>query len=374
MKTSLSFGALRRRSAAWRQSGREILRLVVDPKLSRSYFPSEKRKSKLQIFVDLLVWFFRYGEVNTFYYVYGFDRESGVDFSHYMPYCNFRRIRDSQNLKSKGGHRYNYVCILRDKLVFSQFASSLNFPTPKTIATCDQESITWLDGLNTVPLSTLFPASERRFSGFCKPVTGMRGKGAFPLRLENRKLFIGDDEVTLDQLRSRLDGQYLIQERIQQHPNMGSLHLSSINTIRLITFNSGGNVVIFSAALRVGTAGRSVDNWAAGGIVLGIDLGSGRLRTDGLYKPGYGGRVQQHPQTQVIFSGFEVPYFGEAVALARKFHTFLGGIHSIGWDIAVTEAGPVIVEGNDDWDGAIPMALESNFKERFLAMYPPLAS
>jgi hypothetical protein len=47
----------------------------------------------------------------------------------------------------------------------------------------------------------------------------------------------------------------------------------------------------------------------------------------------------------------------------------LYGIHSIGWDIAITDNGPIFIEGNDDWDGTIAMSLESDFKSRFLEMY-----
>ncbi len=136
-----------------------------------------------------------------------------------------------------------------------------------------------------------------------------------------------------------------------------------------MTFNNGGDVQVFSAGLRIGTKGRSLDNWTAGGILLGIDLESGRVREEGFYKPGYGGRVSRHPQTDVPFSGFEIPYFNDALELAKGLHGYLYGIHSVGWDIAITEAGPIIIEGNDDWDGAVPMALEKNFKQRFLEMY-----
>jgi hypothetical protein len=63
------------------------------------------------------------------------------------------------------------------------------------------------------------------------------------------------------------------------------------------------------------------------------------------------------------------PYFHRAVDLVTALHTYLYGIHSIGWDIEITEEGPVMIEGNDDWEGGIPMSLEKNFKSRFLSMY-----
>jgi hypothetical protein len=225
--------------------------------------------------------------------------------------------------------------------------------------------------MKLVPLEDMLQDRTRQFDAFCKPLTGIQGTGAFPLRLSDGQLYAGEHTLTVEELKHTLAEQYLIQERVKQHPRISALHSPSLNTIRVVTFNNGGDVRVFSAAQRIGTNGRSIDNWSAGGILVGIDLESGRLRAEGLYKPGYGGKVTRHPQTGVLFSGFEVPCFSDAVQLVAKLHGYLYGVHSIGWDIAITDAGPMIIEGNDDWDGAVPMALESNFKQRFLEMYRP---
>ena len=82
-----------------------------------------------------------------------------------------------------------------------------------------------------------------------------------------------------------------------------------------------------------------------------------------VYKPGYGSKVLEHPQTGVRFSGFQIPYFHDAVDLATRLHRYFYGVHSIGWDIAIRETGPMIIEGNDDWDGAVPMALEKTSRK-----------
>lgn len=362
---------MRRRGKQLLSDFKLLVQLILDPKLSQSYYPLEKRKSRLRILTDLVLWFFRYREVNFYYYVYGFDREHGFNVDDYLPYPIFYNIRNSKNFHPTAAAGYNYVCILRDKFIFSQFVSSLGFPTPKNLALCDRGSITWLGDMRTVPLNDLLQDDNIQFDAFCKMLSGINGRGAFPLRLRENRLFINDEEITLDQLRDRLDGQYLVQERVRQHPKMSELHPHSTNTMRLITFNNGGKVELFSAAQRMGTKGRSLDNWTAGGILVGIDVATGRLREEGVYKPGYGGRVRQHPETQVVFSSFEIPYFQDAVKLVMKLHEYLYGIHSVGWDVAITAAGPIIIEGNDDWDGAVPMALENNFKQRFLEMYRP---
>src|SRR5207248_2840084 len=198
-----------------------------------------------------------------------------------------------------GKDGYNYVCILQDKFIFSQFARSLNQPTARNIALCSTEAITWLDDMTTTPWNNLTSERTRQFDGFCKPLSGINGQGAFPLTFCDGRWFVREEEVAIEQLKQRIGRPYLIQERIRQHQKMAQLHPESVNTIRLITFNNAGRIQAFSAAQRIGTEGRSLDNWTAGGILVGVNLESGRLRETGLYKPGYGGRVTRHPQTGV---------------------------------------------------------------------------
>jgi len=318
--------------------------------------------------MDNLLWFVKNGEVNRYYYVYGLDRKSDLDGLEVLPYQEFKRIRDQRNLKPNN-EGYNYVCILRDKFVFSQFLSSLGFSAPENIALINREQITWLRNMESVPLRSFIEDKTLNVNGFCKKLAGILGVGAFPLQISGGRLFSKDSEITLDQLKEKLDGQYLLQSGITQHPRMNELHPSSVNTVRLITFNNQGKVTAFCAALRIGTRGRNVDNWASGGIVVGIDMQTGRLQKEGLFKPGYGVKVVQHPDTGILLEGFEIPFFREGVELACKLHTYLYGIHSVGWDIAITPEGPIFIEGNDDWEGGIPMSIEKNFKTRFLQMF-----
>jgi hypothetical protein len=344
-----------------------IVGLVYNPKLSRTYFPGEKLKGKLFILRDHLLWLAKYKEVNRFYYIYGLDRKQAQLYSDVLPYRKFMRIRDSKNLKPEGKN-FNYTSLLRDKFVFGQFLTSLNFPTPKNIALFENGNITWLDSMKTESIDSLDNCNVS-IDGFCKKLTGLMGDGAFPLELKDGKIYCGSQLLSPEQLKTKMKGEYLWQRKIQQHEQMGSLHPQSVNTIRLITFNVNGKIDIFSATLRIGTNGRRVDNWNAGGIAVGIDLKTGTARKKGIYKPGYGTGVEVHPDSGVTLGGFPIPFFKEATELTKKLHSCFYGIHSIGWDIAITPNGPVFVEGNDDWDGSMPMSLEENFKTRFLKMY-----
>jgi hypothetical protein len=346
---------------------RQIWKLTMDPKLTASYWPDEPHKSKPRVLFDLVSWFLRFGEINAYYYVYGLDRK-GSERPDVLPYVKFRRIRNRENLRT-GKAPYNYVCVLRDKFLFAQFARSLGLATPRCFALLNREGITWLDESRTVPLDSLLDRATVQIEGFCKPVGGIQGDGAFPLSIGDGELRVKGTPVSLAELRERLNDEFLLQERIQQHPLMSALNPTSINTVRLITFCRGSTVTLFSAAMRIGMAGKSVDNWAAGGLIVSADPTRGTLRGDGFFKPGYGGRAAKHPHSGIVFEGFEIPHFHASVELVSQLHRHLRGVHSIGWDVAITPDGPTIVEGNDDWEGGIPMVLERDFRERFLRMY-----
>lgn len=358
-------GRLERVRSRLDDAGRRFASLIFDPDLSRSYWPDERCKSKPRITAELLWWLARHREINAYYYVYGLDRADTARRDEVIALPEFRRLRDSENLP--GG--WSYVCVLRDKLLFARVAESLHIPTPRVYAVLDTESITWLDRNTTAPLETLTQSSSLTIDGFCKPLLGIQGDGAFKLRLDRGRLLVSGAEITLDELRNKLEGRCLLQQRIEQHPEVAALHASSINTVRLITFCRHGHATLFSAASRIGTHGKSVDNWAAGGLIVRIDPATGELRGEGFYKPGYGGRAAIHPDTGVKFEGYAIPYFREALEVVTRMHEALPGIHSIGWDVAISTDGPVIIEGNDNWEGGIPMVLEPDFRRRFLQMY-----
>lgn len=342
--------------------------LLGDPGFSTSYYPAGQHKSRLSVTADLLRWWLRHREVNRYFYFYGLDRKHGVDESDFLPYNEFRRIRNRRNEQGNGSG-YSYRCLVRDKFVFGQFAHSIGIPTPANLALCTRDSVTWLDGRGEMPWETVLADNSLQLDTFCKKLSGIGGEGVFPLRISAGTIWLDDQPTSLEQLRVQLKGMYLLQQPIQQHAELSRLHAPSINAIRLITFNNHGKVQPFWAALKIGAGGSRMDNVARGGLAVRIDLDSGRLQGDGMFLPGRGTTIAHHPDTGVRLDGFQIPFFTEAVKAAVDLHRTLYGIHSIGWDIGITPTGPTIIEGNDDWAGHFVMAFMPKFRSRFMAMY-----
>lgn len=145
---------------------------------------------------------------------------------------------------------------------------------------------------------------------------------------------------------------------------MNVINPNAINTYRIVTVNKGdGKPYLFSGILRVGTSKTgNVDNWAAGGLAIGVNEKTGYLQKYGFYKPRHGTKEEVHPDTGVRFSEFKAPQFEEAVRIAIEAHKHLFGIRTIGWDIAITENGPVFIEGNDSWEISLMQACNGGLK------------
>lgn len=178
------------------------------------------------------------------------------------------------------------------------------------------------------------------------------------------------DKTALYDNLHRIKRKFLVQTRLVQHEEMNRLYPTSVNTLRIVTVydRTTGEVEVLHTLLRVGAHGNVVDNWAKGGLAIAVDS-DGRLAEYGFYKPQFGNKVNKHPDSRIVFKTFVVPYFQEALHMTKAFHEKLSGIHSIGWDVAITPQGPVFIEGNDNWEISLHQAF-SGLRMRINHLFP----
>lgn len=315
-----------------------------------SYYPELPHKSRFRIFREQCVHILRYGELNQFYYLYGLDVK-GANFKvkELLPYKYFK---DWRNLYNRPSHPFNYICLLRDKKLFSIVCEYYGIPSAKDIGILNPA-----DGsvnMDNDFTEDLFHLLDRERQIFCKPIDAECGAGIFSLGVDEEGYTLNDVAATREGVERVLKtcmGRYLVQKRLVQHSEMSRIYSGSINTIRLVTIRNShtGEIEFFHALLRMGTNGNVVDNWAKGGICIGMNE-EGVLVREGFYKPPYGLRATEHPNTGVVFEGFKIPYYREAVEMCKRFHRKLEYIPAIGWDVAITEEGPCLVEANDNWE------------------------
>lgn len=170
-----------------------------------------------------------------------------------------------------------------------------------------------------------------------KPYDGLGGQGVEKLsaaEIQDRRAFY--DRCITDRI--------FLEQLVLQHPDLNALCPASVNTMRIMTFNDHGRSEILWAGLRVGNGVNAVDNFHAEGMGVSIDLETGRLLGDALNKDGI--RFATHPTTGVRFDGFQLPDFEEAKDLVLNGALESDKILVIGWDVAFSDQGPVIIEAN----------------------------
>lgn len=185
-------------------------------------------------------------------------------------------------------------------------------------------------------------ASFKRFLGFkrevfCKPVDLFGAHGVYKKSVsffKKRELY--------DFLMK--EPKMLVEEVIKQHPAMSAFYEGSINTVRVFTILKDDRFDAFAAFVRFGVGGIA-DNVSAGGIACGVDPANGTIITPAVGNDGVLHRV--HPMTGVAFEGFQIPYWQEILTLTEKALRKVEGVNYVGWDVALTKRGPILVEGNN---------------------------
>lgn len=138
------------------------------------------------------------------------------------------------------------------------------------------------------------------------------------------------------------NNQLLIEDCIKQHKDLNLLYDKSVNTLRIFTFYKDGQAYFLQAILKIGNGG-VIDNFSSGGMYTYVDE-SGTVfveaidRDDNIY--------YEHPISKTKIVGFKVPMFEKAIDLAKDCSKLIPQVSYIGWDIAISEDGPVVVEGN----------------------------
>jgi len=139
-------------------------------------------------------------------------------------------------------------------------------------------------------------------------------------------------------------GKYLCEELVVQHSITEQLNPTSLNTVRIVTILENDHVRLFYPFLRIGRYGSIVDNGSTGGILVPIDPETGRLHNIG--RDELGRYYQEHPDSHLSFGNTILPMWQDAVHLAEILALIRPQNRCIGWDLAVTSNGWIMIEAN----------------------------
>lgn len=275
----------------------------------------DNNKSTLFMTIDMLIWYVFYGSTLTDYLNYEFYKRT------------FKERRKYAVVRTQGKF-YEKVSPAEYKEFFTikpNFMKNFNEYVGRDYFTSDMG----IDKLKS------FLEKNKEF--MIKPVDGLGGAGVKKMKSSSIK----DANEFMNKLETE---RLFIEELIVQHKKMDMLCDTCVNTIRIMTFANNNKSEILYAAVRIGNGKSEVDNFHSGGMGVKIDTRMGKLKGNALDKDLK--EFKKHPKTKTYFDKFQLPFWEETKKLVLKAALVNKNIKVVGWDVAITKTGPVLVEGN----------------------------
>lgn len=277
----------------------------------------ESGRPAVAILLDMVYCSVRYGVGYLDYHVFGFALNCGKTRDTFMTMDHNIALVRALNDRA-------YYPVFNDKVIFnSRFQSYLGR--------------NWID-LRVSGAAGFAEFVRGRDTLFAKRLGLYGGQGIERIRLD------GTDPQQLYE-RLMAEGKYLAEEAIVQHHELDRLCPACVNTIRITTILSGGSAHFAYAFFRIGSGKSATDNISSGGMYTAVSE-DGYLSAEA-FSDKTGLYYTAHPETGVRFDGFQIPFYREAVQLCEKAALEEPHMRYVGWDVAITEQGPVLIEGNN---------------------------
>jgi hypothetical protein len=194
------------------------------------------------------------------------------------------------------------------------------------------------------------------FDGFAKPLGAGQGYGGLNFAVRDGTVSTAGGTVPIRQFFDRCASSpyagtgYLLQQRLRPHAALIPLMPGpGLGTVRVLTFLlPDGSIESPWAWLKMPAPGAECDNRRLGSLVSPIDVDTGTLRAavGSTVDAPVMHELQRHPLSGAPISGVALPFWKEFRELvSRAVHAFQV-LPALGWDVAITPDGPVLVEAN----------------------------
>lgn len=288
------------------------------------YVSEGSAKRKVTIFFDALTATFKYDVSLLDYFYFKFYEKDSVERNKWAGTGFMYEYQLRMNPK-------NTRDILENKIAFlGAYGAFVKHP---------HASISDVDSNSTKAKEVLFNDSKKIV------FKDSRGQCGLGIAIKN------SDEVSKDTLsvymkENKFD---MIESFVVQHDDLMALSPSGLNTIRIFTqLDANDKVVILGCRLRI-TINSQVDNLASGNIAAPIDVKTGIVIGMGVFSDIRKNDCSEHPVTKVQIVGFQVPFWEDTLEMIHKSALLDTRNRSIGWDVAITNNGPELIEGNHNW-------------------------
>ncbi|MEZ5773879.1 MAG: sugar-transfer associated ATP-grasp domain-containing protein [Hyphomicrobiaceae bacterium] len=268
----------------------------------------------------------------------------------------FAGMKGMRDVWIEANYNSHWFGPMSDKLAFDTLIGGFGLPVIRTRAyySADQ-NVRSLNMLRTPEALSAFLKDPASYPFFGKPKSSSLSLGSASavayeaegdlVRLQNGK------SIPLAQLVREIVANfgsgYLFQERVKPHEGVRAICGERIATVRLYTLNGKSGPKVFRGVWKIPAGRNMADNfWRKGNILAAFDYESGAITRAITGFALDQKELSHHPDTGHPLVGAVIPNFEEVVALALDGARVFSEIPLIGWDIAPTDEGGVIVEGN----------------------------
>ncbi|HOZ76800.1 MAG TPA: sugar-transfer associated ATP-grasp domain-containing protein [Ferruginibacter sp.] len=284
----------------------------------------ESGKSSFNIISDMIGCLFRYN----------------ISLLEYFQFRFYKLNSEERNLYAGTGYMYEYQLKMNPKAARPVLENKINFlSVNKEFVRHSHASLTELEANETLAQSLIDnPSGKLVF----KHSFGQCGNGVEVVETNGLT-----SAAIIDRLKKT--GNDYVEEFVVQHPVLMQLSPSGLNTVRIVTqINANDEVDIIAARLRI-TINSAVDNLAAGNMAAPIDIATGNINGPGVFSDITKEDLQEHPVTHTKLIGFSIPFWNETLEMIKKAAWKNRANRSVGWDVAITNQGPELIEGNHNW-------------------------
>lgn len=194
---------------------------------------------------------------------------------------------------------------------------------------------------------------------FFKPTNRAHGEGAFIARRSGTDWEFAGRRGSAGDLfdhceRTAAEGPvWLVQPALRPHAAIAAaISPGALGTVRVVTMRGAAGVEVLAAAMKMPVGDNLIDNFGEGlngNLVADVDLATGILGggVQSLSRewPEITG-IERHPDTGCRIEGFRLPLWPQLIEVVSRGQAGLPELPTLGWDIAITDDGPVVVEAN----------------------------
>ncbi len=200
-----------------------------------------------------------------------------------------------------------------------------------------------------------FLLNEAKYPLFGKPIEGSKSVGTAlfsSIDPDAQTIVLGNGAKTTvsdlaREIFTEFAGGYVFQNVVVQHDDMNAVTGSAVGTVRVVTLMQDGAPQVLYTVWKIPAPDAMSDNfWQTGSMIAEVEVSSGQIKQ---VRRGTGMNIEPietHPVSGVKLAGFTLPYWQDILTLAQKCHSLTPENGILGWDIAVTPDGPLVIECN----------------------------